>query len=276
MTLQILDLTDGGVPKVEVLVTDLDAGIASVTAYRLANGFDLEVRGIIRAAVSSAGSWIDFEVPAQQATYRVEFFDSDGMSLGLSESVTVTLGYADCWMQNPLAPDGAVKVELLDTAGGVLSRPVPGSMVYPKGRRVGVAVGQPRRGLANTVFDVICRDLDTADRIQAFLGSQGNTLPPVICIRPGVEYAGLRVHSPLYLAVFDIPEEGIDVKWGGTWTRQRIQGDEAAPPAPGIFIPLLRRMDLNAYYASRADLNADNLTRLAVNRRYDIAGYAGE
>jgi hypothetical protein len=277
MTLAINDLTAGpdDPPKVEVLLTDLDAAVASVTAYRLSNGFELQVRGIIDAAVAGAGTWIDFEVPAQQATYRVEYFDDDGVSLGFSESVTVTLGFSGCWMHNPLNPGGAVKVDLMDTAGAVLSRPVPGAVVYPRGRRVGIAVAQPRRGLAGVVFDVTCHDLDTADQIQAFLGTQGNAMVPVICIRLGVDYVGLRVHSPLFLGVFDIAEEGIDVGWGGTWTRQRMQGDEAAPPAPGLFIPLLRRMDLNAYYASREDLNNDNLTRLAVNRRYDLAGVAG-
>ena len=277
MTLAINDLTagPGDAPKVEVLLTDLDAGVAAITAYRLSNGFELAVRGIIQASVAGAGSWVDFEVPAQQATYRVEYFDDAGASLGFSESVTVTLGYSGCWMHNPLAPSGAVKVQLVDTAVRKLSRPTPGGVVYPKGRRVGVMVSQPRRGLAGAVFDVYSPDLATSDKIQAFLGTQGNRMVPVVCIRAGVDHVGLRVQSPLFLGVLDIAEEGVDVRWGGGATIQRMQGDEVSPPAPGLFIPLLRRMDINAYYASREDLNADNLSRLALNRRYDLAGLAG-
>lgn len=276
MTLAINDLTEsGGAPKVEILATALGGDVASVTAYRLSGGAEERVSGVIRAAVAGAGTWVDFEVPAQPATYRLEYFDSGDVSLGFSESVTITLGFTGCWMHNPLAPSGAVKVTLTSEAAGSLSRPVPGSMVYPRGRRVGIMVSSTRRGLAEAVFDVNAYDLNTADKIQAFLGSDGVSLPPVICIRPGVDYSGLRVRSPLFLAVQDIPEEGRDVRWGGTSTIQRIRGDEAARPAPGIFIPLLRRMDANAFYASRAEFNAAYLTRLDANRDYSLAGFAG-
>lgn len=275
MTLTINDLTDGGAPKVEVLLTDLDGAVATVTAYRLSGGTEERVSGVIEAAVAGAGTWIDYEVPAQTATYRVEYFDAGGVSLGFSESVEITLGFSGCWMHNPLNPSGAVRVRLMDTAGASLSRPVPGAVVYPRGRRVGVVVAQPRRGLAGAVFDVYSPDLSTADKIQSFLGSDLVSLPPVICIRMGVDYSGFRVRSPLFLGVFDIAEEGLDVRFGGEATVQRITGDEVARPLPGVFVPLLRRMDLNAFYSDRATLNASYLTRLSANRSYDLAGYAG-
>lgn len=275
MTLVINDLTDGGLPKVELLLTSLGSDVASVTAYRLANGREQLVRGVVGATVSGGGSWVDFEVPAQAATYRVEFFDVAGVSLGFSESVTVELGFSGCWMHNPLAPTGGVRVSLTDGAGGSLSRPVPGEVVFPRGRRVGVVVSGPRRGLSGAVFDVLCSDLESADRIQSFLGGDATVLSPVVCVRPGVDYAGLRVTSPLFLGVLDIVEEGVNVRWGGGVTVQRIQGDEVAPVSPELFIPLLRRMDVDAFYASRGAIDADNLTRLDVDRRYEIAGFAG-
>lgn len=277
MALTIVDLTAGSddPPKVEVLITDLDPEVATVTAYRTCMGVTEPVRGFIDLAVAGAASVVDREVPAQQATYRVEMFDVGGESLGFSESAEITLGFTGCWMHNPLAPDGAVKVTLRDTAGAVLSRPVPGEAVSVKGRRVAIMVTNPRQGLKDGVFDVNCYDLDTADRIQAFLGGPSLTTVPVVCIRPGVDYAGLRIHSPLFLGVPDIPEEGVDVAWGGQMTIQRIRGDEAASPAPGVFIPLLRRMDLDAFYATRQALDDDHLTRLDIDRRYDLAGYAG-
>lgn len=277
MTLAINDLTAGpdDAPKVEVLLTGLDAGVATVTAYRLSGGSEKQVSGIIDAAVAGAGTWIDYEVPSQQATYRVEMFDDAGVSLGFSESVTVALGFEGCWMHNPMAPSGAVKVILNGSGAKSLSRPVPGQVVYPKGRRVGVVVSAPRRGLAAVVFDVSAYDLETADKVQAFLGTEGVSLPPVICIRFGSDHAGVRVTSPLFLGVFDIAEESQDVHWGGSFTIQRIQGDEVARPAPGLFIPLLRRKDLNAFYSSRAALNSAYLTRLGANRDYSLAGFAG-
>lgn len=277
MTLAINDLTDGadGAPRVEVLVTGLDPSVATVTAYRQA-GADWEpVSGIIGAAVAGAGTWVDYEVPAQTATYRLEYFDDDDTSLGLSEQVSITLGFTGCWMHNPLEPENAVRVRLLDTAARSLSRPVPGGVVHPRGRRVGVVVSQRRHGLTGAVFDVYAADTATADKIQSFLGDESTTAVPVICIRPGVEYAKMRVRSPLFLAVFDIPEEDVDLRMGGTATVHRIQGDEAARPAPALFIPLLRRKDVNAYYAAREDLNAAYLSRLDANRDYSLAGFAG-
>lgn len=277
MTLAINDLSSGpsDPPKVEVLLTSLPPEVAYVTAYRLAGGYTERVRGIVGAAVSGAGSWVDFEVPSQSATYRVEYFDAFGESLGFSEDAEISLGFTGCWMHNPLAPTGAVRVTLIDTAARSLSRPVPGEVVYPIGRRAGVMVSSPRRGIVGGVFDVFCPDFESADRIQSFLGGVGAELPPVVCIRPGVDQPGLRVKSPLFLGVVNIEEEGVGSGWGRSSSLQRIQGDEVSPPAPGIFIPLLRRKDLNAFYASRADLNAAYLTRLDAGRDYSLAGFAG-
>lgn len=276
MTLAINDLTDGPdrAPKVEVLATGLSGSVARVTAYRLSGGRETCVSGIIDVPVAAAGSWVDSEVPAQQATYRLEYFDSGGVSLGFSEQVSITLGFSGVWMHNPFNPDGAVRVTLLDAAAKSLSRPVPGQIVAPRGRRVGVMVSGPRRGLVGAVFDVYCDSLEKSDQVQAFLGDYTSTTVPVICIRPGVDFSRLRVPSPLFLGVLDIAEEGVDLRAGGQATIQRVQGDEVSRPAPGLFIPLLTRADLNAYYATRSALNADNLTRLAVNRRYDLAGTA--
>lgn len=275
MTLSINDLTDGGMPKVEVLLDDLDSDVAKVTVYRLSRGSEHKVRGVIDAPVSGGGSWVDFEVPAQPATYRAEFFDYTGASLGFSDSVTIELGFTGCWMHNPLAPTGGVKVDLSRGSGASLSRPVPGEVVYPRGRRVGIMRTAPRRGLVGVPLEVTSHDLETADRIQAFLGGDSSIMTPVICIRPGVDYAGLRVPSPLFLGVLDIAERGVDVGWGGTWTKHDIQGDEAAPPAPGIFVPLLRRVDVDAYYADRDAIDAAYLRRLDIDRDYGLAGTAG-
>lgn len=276
MTLTITDITSGpdDAPKVEVLLTGLGSEVASVTAYRVSGGVEHPVAGVIRATVAGAGSWVDYEVPAQQATYRVEYFDVAGDSLGFSEQQDIELGFSGCWMHNPMAPTGAVRVTLRDGAVGRLSRPVPNEVLYPRGRRVGVVVSEVRRGLVGAVFDVTTYDDLTADKVQGLLGSPGLSLPPVICIRFGVDHSGVRVTSPLFLGVADIAEEGQDVFWGGSMIVQRIEGNEAARPAPGLFVPLLRRKDVNAFYASREAFNNAYLTRLDANRDYSLAGYS--
>ena len=278
MTLVINDLTADAdsAPIVEVLVTGLDPAVSSVTAWRTSGGVEKEVSGIVRAPVAGAGSWVDYEVPAQQATYRIEYFDAGGVPLGYSEPATVTLGFTGIWMHNPLAPSGAVRVELHAEAGRVLSRPVPNTRVRPKGRPAGVIIAEPRVGLVGAVFSVWSRDLATADRVQAFLGSPKVSLLPVVCVRFGADYPQIRVASPLFLGVDDIPEEDRTLRYGGEATVQHIVGDEAERPAPGIFIPLLRRKDVNAAYSSRAEFNAAYLSRLAANRDYSLAGFAGD
>lgn len=188
----------------------------------------------------------------------------------LSAGMAVT----GAWMHNPLNPAGAVKVTLLDTAVRSLSRPVPGEVSYPSGRRVGVVLSEPRRGLAGAVFDVFCETHEDADKVQALIGTYSRSTVPVVCIRTGSDNP-MRVAMPLFLGVFDIPEEDIDVRWGKEHTVQRIAGDEVDPPIPGLYVPTLTRDDINISFDSRAAVNAAALTRSDINRLYALSGAAG-
>lgn len=290
-------------PRVEVFFEDFDPGTTHVTVYRLAGGREFQVRGAVRAATAGSFARIDFEVPFNvPVTYRAEQFDAAGLSLGFT--ATTTLGDAveglppaldlvpeddlapgmtvvgaglvsrETWMHNPLNPQGAVKVTLLDTAARSLSRPVPGEVSYPRGRRVGVMLSEPRRGLSGAVFDVFTESHADADAVQALIGSYTASAVPVICVRTGLRNP-MRVAMPLFLGVLDIPEEDVSVRYGDEETVQRIEGSEVDPPIPGLFVPLLRRKDLNAAFATRAAMNGAALTRGDINRLYEYAGMAG-
>lgn len=290
-------------PRVEVFFEDFDPGTTHVTVYRLAGGREFRVRGAVLAATAGSFARIDFEAPFNvPVTYRAEQFDESGLSLGFTASatlgdvfeglppavdlapeddlppgvVTVGTGLAvrDTWMHNPLNPQGAVKVELLDAAARQLSRPVPGEISYPLGRRVGVVLSQPRQGVRGLVFDVVTETLEDADSVQALIGSYAQQSVPVICVRTGAD-VHMRVGMPLFLGVLDITEEDVNVRWGGQVVNQRMQGDEVDPPIPGLFVPLLRAMDINVSFATAADVNAAHLRAMDVNRRYDLAGAAG-
>lgn len=257
---------------------------------------------MVRLPVSGAVSRIDFEVPFNAVvSYRAELFDEAGVLLGFTEPAVLGETYTGIapaedliplgslypeesssgagvispftWMHNPLAPEGAVRVSMSDSAASEISRPVPGSVIYPRGRRVGVMVSEPRRGLAGFVADVYCDSLEDADRVQAMLGDYTSTTVPVLCIRPGLDF-NARITSPLFLGVSDIVEEGLNVRWGGSDLIERISGDEVSPPVPGLFIPLLTYADLNAYYSTYAAFNNDNASYLAASRRYELAGSA--
>lgn len=262
-------------PRVEVFFASFTAGTATVTVYRLAAGREYVVRGAVRAATGGTLTRIDFEVPFNvPVTYRAEMFDDDGVSLGFTDSTEVTVVSVFTWLHNPLDPAGAVHVRALAGTAAEIDRPVPATFSRPLGRRVAVALAEPRLGVSGLAYSVFAPDMAAADKVQDLLGSYTRTAVPVICIRIGMEEEPMRIPRPMFLGTAGIIERDIGVNQGLGFTRHDMVGDESDPPVPGLFIPLLTAADLNAYYDTAADLNSGNLTGAAVNRRYDLAGYA--
>lgn len=263
-------------PACEIFVDSFPAGTTTVTLRATSDGREREVRGAVKTTVAGSLTKIDFDVPSNVGvTYRAECFNSDGDSFGFTGTGTITIESVPTWLHNPLNPQGAVKVVALEKSAASLSRPVPGTISYPLGRRVGVVLSESvRRGLDGLVFDVFVDTLEDADAVQALIGTDTAPLPPVVCVRKGSREGAMRIPSPLYLGVLNIVEEDVSIHLGGTSTIQRMTGDEVASPIPGLFIPLLTRADLDAYYATRGAMDADNATRSDIDRRYDLAGYA--
>ena len=273
---------DAPCPRVEVYFASFAPGTDTVTVTRTAGGRQYDVQGAKRASTAGALSRIDYECPLNEVVvYRAEMFDAAGQSLGFTDTATlgeeaegVGLISEDTWVHPALNPSRAAKVELAASTGASLSRPVPGEISYPIGRSVGVLLTEPRRGLTAFQFDVRATTLESADTIQAMIGGYTIKTIPTLCIRPGLKDRGLRIPRPLFLGVLDIAEVGLNVRWGGSDTLQHMVGDEVEAPLRAVFIPLLTAADLNAFYATAADLISDNATAAAVNRRYDLAGYA--
>lgn len=261
-------------PRVEVLITDISPGVPVVDVYRLAAGREYKMRGGVQAAVSGALTRIDFEIPfGVPVTYRAEMFDSDGVSLGFTETVTVQLDVAETWVHNPLDPQGATTVAFWETAARSLTRPSDGEVVYPLGRSVGVIVAGQRHGLVGAVLDIVVDSVDQADRVQNMLGGYDRRAVPVICFRIGSNDR-VRLPRPLFAGILTLSENDLTYVLGGDQITFGMTGDEVAPPTPALIVPLLTRADLNAFYPSRAALNAAYLTRLDANRDYAKAGTA--
>ncbi|GAA1147868.1 hypothetical protein GCM10009651_35760 [Microbacterium natoriense] len=260
-------------PRVEVFFPSFAAGTVSVTVYRLSGGQERQVRGAVGAPTGGTLTRIDFEVPFNvPATYRAEQFDAGGVSLGFTPSASVTVVSADTWMHNPLNPEGSVRVFFGDDGGWSVTRPTPGVVSHPKGRRVGVVLSEPRQGVVDLRLTVRTSSDVDADLVQAMCGD--SNMPPVLCVRLGTQDQRLRVPQPLFLSALSVSEVDMDTRWGGTEMAHQVQGDEVDPPIPGLFVPLLTRADLNAFFATRAALNGGGLTRSDINRRYDLAGTA--
>lgn len=262
-------------PRVEVLFSSFAPTTASVTVYRLSGGREYKVRGAVMAATAGALTRVDYEVPfGVAATYKAEMFTSSGTSLGFTGTASVTVDSSEMWVHNPLDPAGGVRLAFRDSAARDLVRPSEGSVFYPQGRRVGVVISGQRRGLSGTVLDVIADDLESADLFQGMLGDYATTTVPVLCFRIG-SLDRVRLPRPFFAAVTEAHEIDVTYALGGTQIAFHMAGDEVSPPAPGIVVPLLRRKDINAAYATNAAIAAGNLTRLAVNRQYSLAGLGG-
>ncbi len=261
-------------PFVEVFIDDLIPEATSVTVYRLAAGREFQMRGAVRAPTAGAFTRIDFEIPFNTlVTYRAELFDAAGGSLGFTDSASTTLVCADTWMHNPLNPAGGVKVFFGEDQNWSVTRPTPGEVSRPLGRRVGVVLSEPRHGVTGLGLVVRTSTDADADGVQAMMGDNG--MPPIVCIRLGSQDQRLRVPQPLFLSALSVTEMDMDHRWGGSELAHDLRGDEVDPPIPGLFIPLLTRADLNAFFSTRAAMNAGGLQRLDLNRKYDVAGTAG-
>lgn len=267
-------LDEAPCPRVEVFFPSFAAGTASVTVYQLSGGVEREMRGAVRAPTAGTLTRIDFEVPFNRpVSYRAEQFNASGQSLGFTPTATVAVPVGSSWMHNPLDPQGAIKIQFGPDSASTISRPSPGVVSRPKGRRVGVVLSEPRYGVVGLQLDVMTTSDADADAVQAMCGDRG--MPPVLCIRLGSADQVMRVPQPLFLSALAPQEIEIDRRLGGSEIAHRLEGDEVAPPIPGLFVPLLTRADLNAFFATRTALNAGGLTRADINRRYDLAGAAG-
>lgn len=261
-------------PRVEVLFSSFAAGTARVDVYRLAEGREFKVRSAVKAATAGALSRIDYEVPfGVLVTYRAEMFNAVGVSLGFTDTASVTLSTADTWVHNPLDPAGGVRVAFRGDAARDLSRPVRGDTFWPEGRRVGVVISGERSGLRGVTLDIIVDTIGDADRFASLVGDYNTTTVPVLCFRIG---AADRVRLPrtLFASVFDPREQDVNYNIGGTQIAFAMTGDEVSPPTPAVVIPLLTNADINAAYATNGLLNADHLTNLSINRHYALAGTA--
>lgn len=262
-------------PRAEVLFSSFATGTTLVDVYRLAAGRTYKVRGAMQTPVAGALSRIDFEIPfGVPATYRAEQFETSGLSLGFTDSASLTLDVADTWVHNPLDPQGAVKVQFQGSATRDLVRPTDGEILFPLGRVVAVVVAGQRRGLVDAVLDVVVDTAEDADKLQAMLGGYDRRTVPVLCFRIGANDR-VRLPRPLFAGVLTMHEVDLNYTIGtGETITFPMTGTEVDPPTPALVVPLLTRADLNAAFASRAALNAFYLTRLDANRDYAKAGTA--
>ena len=270
-----LPVTPGTTPHTIIEVDGLAVGVSFITVWRDDGSRWQEVRGALMAPV--AGSWagVDWECGFNRATaYRVERFDAAGLSLGFLPAVTVTLTSQETWVQNVMAPRAGTPVMWTDSALRDIDRPTDSEVVFARGATYGTAVGSARRGIVGVNLEMVTDTLAQADKVQALLGSPGNELPPVLCVRKGAGEGFARIPATLFVHVGSINEVDLTVRFGGENVVHQTSGTEVRPPAKKLGTPLLTLADLDAFYATLGAIDADNMTLGDIDRRWDLAGYA--
>lgn len=261
-------------PRMQILVDDLPPAVTSLTLIRTAEGRSFKVRGAVKVPVVSGYQSLDVECGFQIPTdYRAEMFSSTGASLGFSAVSTSTLTVDECWVHNPLDPQGATPIDLADTSGKELTRPINGEKYYPDQRVLAMFVTGRRLGLQDVQLYFSTDDNSIAARFESMLGDyeDDSVKVPVICVRtPPL----LDIPRTFYAGVLAPKKRPINIHMGGSLREWTIPADEAAPPFPGVIVPLLTRNDIDASFATRNALDAAYASRLAIDRDFAKAGTA--
>jgi len=268
--------TSGRVPRVDVKAPSFPASTSYFNVFRTVDGRQMQVQGGVRV-----GAVVNVVVPDEQAafgpsSYKLEFFTAGDVSLGFSDSTSVTLSVTDVWVQQPLDPSLAVNLGpygFLGSSIPSLLRPFDSATVYTENAAVGRVVAGRRQGLRGVQVDLATDTLEQADELQAIFGTYDTPQLPVACIRTP---PGIRLPRVLFLHAPDGPQESsVNVQWGGTRVNWFMTGDEVAPPNPGLTVPLLTYTDLDVSYATYTARDAAYASYSAQDSDFSLAGAAG-
>lgn len=255
-------------PKALVTFTDILPAASTITIYRTAEGRTEEVRGGTDKAAAEPFV-LDYEVaPGVQNSWRAEMFDSSGQGIGFTEQVTLDVPDEGAWLQQPLAPETAIRVRLSLQTGASIRKPTPSEITFAEGATVGTMIGSQRRGIQDTKVTLFA-EYDDLAKIDQMFGGYSEDYPAILLLRTPPPW---RIPRVFFMGVPD-PEEfrhGMYALSGFT-----MNATEVAPPYPGLVRPLLRRMDLDAAYATRAARSAAYATRIQRDQDYSLAGFAG-
>jgi hypothetical protein len=252
-----------------VTFTDVLPTAATITIYRTADARTEEVRGGTDLSAATPFA-MDYEVALGVTnSWRAQMFASDGTDLGFTGAVTLDVpGDEGMWLQQPLAPETAIRVRLAIESGATMSKPTPAEIIYPEGAAVGRIIGGRRRGVSGMTIRLYA-ELEDLARVDAMFGSYEADYPSVLLLRTPPPWRFPRV---FFMGIPDPEEfrEGMYALAG-----YRMVATEVAPPYPGLVRALLRRKDIDAAYATRAARAAAYPTRLARDQDYSLAGFGG-
>lgn len=263
------------IPRMDVLFPAFHPLAQTATVYRTSGGRTRRVRSQINVFAVGGLGFLDFEAPpAVLSTYRAEQFDSEGVTLGFTESGSATLTgitVGEASIHQPLDPTKSVRVTFDSKAVTALVKPTRGQLLRPEGRPEPVWVGGPRRALENIPLFVWTETLAAAAALDSIFGTVDDPQIPIMCLRT----VNMDLPPTMFVVVEDPTQRGYDRFVGGETIEWDISGNEVSPPAEGLIVPFLTYDDLDAAYATYDDRDAAYATYLEQDTDWSLAGVAG-
>lgn len=270
MTVTVTATPDGApMPFVDVLVEDIPVEADTFTTWRTVDGRKFAVRSLVKSLAVGGASARDFEAPfSAESSYRAEYFDASGVSIGFSDPATATLSGLkpnQAWFHNPLDPSSGVLVTILSGFAGQIVRGTDADVASIPGRSVGLTFPGTRGGVQGVVLDCYTSTRDDSKRFDALFGGYDSDALSIVCVRARPEtwltptlfaYVGKPGLNP-------VGYDGEAVRWG-------LTGDETVPPTPAVITPLLTYADFTAFYSTYADFTSSYATYLEASRDYTV------
>lgn len=246
---------DASLPeRVDVTVTSPPVGAAFISVYSVA-GVQATVRNANRAPVSGGFFVTDFQVPlGVPVTYRAEYFNVSGVSLGLSGDAVTQVNSDPQFViiQDPLAPKRFVKVDAPPSFAEAVAQRRDLATYNVSGRTVAL-MGQ--LGLRSDVpINVSTRTLAQADLLEAVLAES----PFLIRTMPNI----VRLPALFYGVSAGAVQLPVDVHRGGSWIRWELSAHEVSPVMLDIIEAVVTYDRFKAAYATYAASKAVYTTYL--------------
>lgn len=242
-------------PRVHVVIDagDLVAGTATISVLQLSKWGTVVVRDAERRPSTGGFVVTDYELPlGVPITYRVEQFDSAGVSLGFVLDMPAQVDIPFGWVvfSDPLAQDHAVMVRAADGFGNKLSRHRP-TEIYRSGSDHTIALSGVRGLLENVDLSCFTTTETEREALETIVGES------LVLVRT---MPGMRLPGSLYVSVPDTVLDPIDAITYGDWDEWVLTGSQVSRPRIGTIIPSYTWQDVIDYYPTWSALIADRIT----------------
>lgn len=272
--LTLTALSDAPTDRVQIQITDMIPQTCQVTVWRTADGKRAPVRSYRKVNVIGSDSTVDFEAPLGRLTqYDLEVLSGPGYG-GPAASASITVTATSGWIQDPLDPSTAIRLQATDTGstGSVtLKDAALKSLEMAASINLVEIIGSPdpvgllgnRMALKGLSFAMMTNAANSAALLRTLIKQT-----PLLLIRPLPAWAA-SLPGLCYTAAPMPTEIPINEAWGGTATEWKFDTALIAAPTMNVIIPLWTYGDWQALWTTyqNAQTTLSGKTYLQVKQR---------